>query len=242
MPWDVVDLRRLRCGDPASDALSAAFRAAAPACGWTVVREREDVCPVVTLPEGDRLRGLSSTRSSKKARHEIRRKIRRAEAAGEVALTESTRPARRPARLHRPPPGAAGASAGCSRRTPGGDASRVFIRRLFEAFGPDGPVRLSFLTVGGRRIAAGHPLRRRPDAELLQRRHRSGRPRPLAGRDHGRPLRGRRRSRPAGGGSTSCAATSRTSTSGARWTSRSSGSSSPDDRRPRPTGDVGGRR
>ena len=39
--------------------------------------------------------------------------------------------------------------------TPGGDASRVFVRRLFEEFGADGPARLSFLTVGGRRIAAG---------------------------------------------------------------------------------------
>ena len=39
--------------------------------------------------------------------------------------------------------------------TPGGRASRVFIRRLFEGFGPDGPARLSFLTVGGRRLAAG---------------------------------------------------------------------------------------
>jgi CelD/BcsL family acetyltransferase involved in cellulose biosynthesis len=36
----------------------------------------------------------------------------------------------------------------------GGDASRVFIRRLFEAFGPAGPVRLSFLTCDGRRIGA----------------------------------------------------------------------------------------
>ena len=31
----------------------------------------------------------------------------------------------------------------------------MFIRRLFEEFGPEGPVRLSFLTVGERRIAAG---------------------------------------------------------------------------------------
>ena len=31
----------------------------------------------------------------------------------------------------------------------------VFIRRLFEGFGPDGPARLCFLTVAGRRIAAG---------------------------------------------------------------------------------------
>ena len=37
----------------------------------------------------------------------------------------------------------------------GGDAGCVFIRRLFEIFGPYGTVRLSFLTVDGRRIAAG---------------------------------------------------------------------------------------
>ena len=39
--------------------------------------------------------------------------------------------------------------------TPGGEQSRVFIRRLFEAFGPADALRLAFLTVGGRRIAAG---------------------------------------------------------------------------------------
>jgi CelD/BcsL family acetyltransferase involved in cellulose biosynthesis len=39
--------------------------------------------------------------------------------------------------------------------TPGGDTSRVFVRRLFEEHGADGPLRLTFLTVGGRRIAAG---------------------------------------------------------------------------------------
>ncbi|HEY4753149.1 MAG TPA: GNAT family N-acetyltransferase, partial [Candidatus Limnocylindrales bacterium] len=38
--------------------------------------------------------------------------------------------------------------------TEGGAQSRVFIRRLFELFGPGGPLRLAFLTVGGRRIAA----------------------------------------------------------------------------------------
>jgi CelD/BcsL family acetyltransferase involved in cellulose biosynthesis len=39
--------------------------------------------------------------------------------------------------------------------TPGGQQSRVFARRLFELNGADGPLRLAFLTVGGRRIAAG---------------------------------------------------------------------------------------
>jgi CelD/BcsL family acetyltransferase involved in cellulose biosynthesis len=31
----------------------------------------------------------------------------------------------------------------------------VLFTRLFELFGADGPLRLSFLTVGGRRVAAG---------------------------------------------------------------------------------------
>ena len=39
--------------------------------------------------------------------------------------------------------------------TPGGAQSRVFARRLFELFGAAAPLRLAFLTVGGRRIAAG---------------------------------------------------------------------------------------
>jgi CelD/BcsL family acetyltransferase involved in cellulose biosynthesis len=152
MPWDVVDLRRLRCGDPASATLDAAFTAAAPSCGWTVVREREDVCPVVTLPEGVDFEGYLDT-LEKKARHEIRRKIRRAEAAGEVALTESTDPLTDLASfidLHQ----ARWGERGLFPPNAGGDASRVFIRRLFEAFGPDGPVRLSFLTVGERRVGA----------------------------------------------------------------------------------------
>jgi CelD/BcsL family acetyltransferase involved in cellulose biosynthesis len=39
--------------------------------------------------------------------------------------------------------------------TAGGAQSRVFIHRLFELFGPDGGLGLTFLTVGDRRIAAG---------------------------------------------------------------------------------------
>ena len=50
--WDVIDLRRLRCGDPTADALAAAFGAREMAEGWTLTVEREDVCPVVTLPVG----------------------------------------------------------------------------------------------------------------------------------------------------------------------------------------------
>src|SRR3982751_2233237 len=43
MPWDVVDLRRLRCGDPAADELAAAFGRREMSAGWTLNLEREDV-------------------------------------------------------------------------------------------------------------------------------------------------------------------------------------------------------
>jgi len=152
-PWDVIDLRRLRCGDPAADALATAFGAREIDAGWTLNLEREDVCPVVEFPAGLGFEDFLST-LDKKARHEIRRKIRRAEAAGDVVL------ARVPDALadldafidlHQKRWGADGLFP----PTPGGDASRVFIRRWFEESGPDGPVQLLFLTVGGRRIAAG---------------------------------------------------------------------------------------
>lgn len=152
-PWDVVDLRRLRCGDPAADALAAAFGAREISDGWTLNLEREDVCPVVTFPAGVDFDGYLAT-LDKKARHEIRRKFRRAEAAGEVRLTPSADPLADLEdfiELHQRRWG----DEGLFPPTPGGDASRVFIRRLFEECGGDGPVRLSFLTVGERRIAAG---------------------------------------------------------------------------------------
>ncbi len=90
----------------------------------------------------------------KKERHEIRRKVRRAEAAGEVRLEDSEDPlADLPAfiDLHQKRWG----EKGLFPPTVGGDQSRLLFRRLFELFGVDGPIRLSFLTVGGRRIAAG---------------------------------------------------------------------------------------
>ena len=151
--WDVLDLRRLRCGDPAADALAAAFGAREIAEGWTLNVEREDVCPVVTLPDGADMDGYLAT-LGKKERHEIRRKVRRAEAAGEVLLTESADPLADLDAfidLHQKRWGADGLFPA----TAGGEQSRVFIRRLFEAFGPDGSVKLTFLTVSGRRIAAG---------------------------------------------------------------------------------------
>lgn len=151
--WDVVDLRRLRCGDPAGDALAASFGRREMRERWTLNVEREDVCPVVTLPEGPDFEGYLST-LSKKNRHEIRRKIRRAEAHGEIRLTDSADPLADLDAfidLHQRKWG----DDGLFPPTPGGDASRVFFRRLFEEHGPDGPLRLAFLTLGDRRIAAG---------------------------------------------------------------------------------------
>jgi CelD/BcsL family acetyltransferase involved in cellulose biosynthesis len=107
----------------------------------------------VILPEGGTFDDYLAT-LGKKERHEIRRKVRRAEAAGEVRLDEATDPLTELGAfidLHQKRWGDDGLFAS----TPGGDASRRFIHRLFELSGPDGPIRLSFLTVGGRRVAAG---------------------------------------------------------------------------------------
>jgi CelD/BcsL family acetyltransferase involved in cellulose biosynthesis len=153
MAWDVVDLRRLRCGDPTADALGTAFGRREIACAWTLNVEREDVCPVLTLPDGATFDDYLAT-LGKKQRHEIRRKIRRAEAVGEVRLTDSADPLADLEQfidLHQKRWGSDGLFA----VTPGGEASRLFFRRLFEEFGADGALRLAFLTVGERRIGAG---------------------------------------------------------------------------------------
>jgi CelD/BcsL family acetyltransferase involved in cellulose biosynthesis len=143
----------LRCGDPAADALAAAFGAREMAEGWTLNVEREDVCPVVALPVDADIETYLST-LGKKDRHEIRRKVRRAEAVGEIRFEDSTDPlADLDAfiELHQKKWGVDGLFPD----TPGGAQSRVLLRRLFELHGADGPLRLGFLSVGGRRIAAG---------------------------------------------------------------------------------------
>ena len=152
-PWDVVDLRRLRLGDPAADVLAAAFGAREIAEGWTLNLEREDVCPVAQLPADSDMDGYLAV-LDKKERHEIRRKVRRAEAVGEIRLDDSPDPLADLEAfidLHQKRWG----DDGLFPDTPGGAQSRVFFRRLFELHGPVGPLRLTFLTVGDRRIAAG---------------------------------------------------------------------------------------
>ena len=152
-PWDVIDLRRLRCGDPAADALAAAFGARAGADGWTVTREREEVCPILDLPAGLDYEGYLGT-LDKKERHEVRRKVRRAEAAGDVRLERSTDPIGdldEFVDLHQKRWGADGLFP----ETTGGAQSRAFFGGLFAHYGPDDLIALHFLTVGSRRIAAG---------------------------------------------------------------------------------------
>ena len=152
-PWDVVDLRRLRSADPTVDALESAFRARAAAEGWVVTREREDVCPVVTIAMDAGFEDYLG-RLGKKERHEIRRKIRRAEAAGSVELALSPDPVAELdafVDLHQQRWGADGLFPA----TPGGEQSRFFFRRLFELGGDSRTIQLRFLTVEGRRIAAG---------------------------------------------------------------------------------------
>jgi CelD/BcsL family acetyltransferase involved in cellulose biosynthesis len=163
-PWGAVDMRRLRQADPATDALATAFGTREIGEGWTLNVEREDVCPVIRIPDGADFDGLLAT-LGKKERHEIRRKVRRAEAAGPIELVESTDPLADLDAfidLHQ----ARWGERGLFPATPGGDQSRRFIRRLFELFGEatgagtgtavagHPTVHLAFLTVAGRRIAA----------------------------------------------------------------------------------------
>jgi CelD/BcsL family acetyltransferase involved in cellulose biosynthesis len=127
-PWDVVDLRRLRPSDPATETLEVALRASAGSA-WTVARELEDVCPVVTSPSGEWDEYLATL--DKKARHEIRRKLRRAAAVGEMTV-EISAPTVEAIEafiaLHRMRFG----DDGLFPDNPGGERSRRFVHRLAE--------------------------------------------------------------------------------------------------------------
>jgi CelD/BcsL family acetyltransferase involved in cellulose biosynthesis len=134
-PWDAIDLRRLRSDDPALPALEAALDARRP--GLEVIREVEDVCPVVTAPSGDWDEYLATL--DRKARHEIRRKLRRAATAGTVSID-----------IAAPTPAAVDAFIdlhvarfghdGLFPDSAGGEMSRQFIHRLaeIELAEPDG--------------------------------------------------------------------------------------------------------
>lgn len=156
VPWDVVDLRRLRCTDPATDALALAFGRREISEGWTLTLEREDVCPVVELPAAGGVDALLAE-LDKKDRHEIRRKLRRAEAVGPVRLVDAADPLAELdafVDLHQRRWGADGLFP----PTEGGRQSRRFIERLFELAWPEGFVCLSFLDVDGRRVGAAITL------------------------------------------------------------------------------------
>ena len=152
-PWDAVDLRRMRDGDPSLEALREAFARRAEAAGWDIRVEVEDVCPVADLPAGADIDGFLAM-LGKKERHEIRRKVRRAEAAGTVELVPSPDPGADLDAfidLHQKRWGADGLFP----PTEGGAMSRRFFARLFELCAPESLLDLRFLEVDGRRIAAG---------------------------------------------------------------------------------------
>ena len=155
MPWDVIDLRRLRGDDPALPALEAAFRRHAAEQGWDVRVEQEDVCPVVNL-EGIRDWDEYLATLDKKARHEIRRKIRRAEASGPIRFELAPLDAESVdtfIELHQ----ARWGDEGLFPRTEGGDRSRRFLHRLTELEAEDregAQLQLGQVRVGDRLIFA----------------------------------------------------------------------------------------
>jgi CelD/BcsL family acetyltransferase involved in cellulose biosynthesis len=151
-PWDAVDLRRLRPVDPALAALERALREYEPE--WAVIREAEDVCPVVTAPSGDWDEFLATL--DKKARHEIRRKLRRAALVGELSIEIAS-----------PTPEAVDAfialhqarfgQRGLFPSTAGGDRSRRFVHRLAElerSEADGGQLQVGLVRCGGRLVFA----------------------------------------------------------------------------------------
>lgn len=148
--WDVIDLRRLRIGDPALPALETALAAVDSA--WDVVREQEDVCPVITAPSGDWDEYLATL--DKKDRHEIRRKLRRAGTVGELAI-DIAEPTEQAVTdfidLHTLRFG----ERGLFPTGPGGDRSRLFVQRLaqLERESADGgQLHIGLVRCGERRI------------------------------------------------------------------------------------------
>jgi hypothetical protein len=154
-PWDVIDLRRFRQGDPVLPALAAAFRDHAHEQGWQVDVEQEDVCPVIDLDGIGNWDDYLAT-LDKKARHEIRRKIRRAEATGNVRYELSDlgpEAVNRFIKLHQ----ARWGDEGLFPHTEGGERSRRFIHRLAEleaAEGSSAQLQIGSVSVGDQVIFA----------------------------------------------------------------------------------------
>lgn len=126
-PWDAVDLRRLRTDDPLLPALEQALREVS--ADWEVVRELEDVCPVITSPSGDWDEYLATL--DKKDRHEIRRKLRRAAVVGDLSVEVGPPTAEAIEvfiELHTRRFG----EQGLFPSTPGGERSRRFVHRLAQ--------------------------------------------------------------------------------------------------------------
>lgn len=153
-PWDVIDLRRLREVDAALPALEAAFNGSAGRLGWSVVREQEDVCPVVTVNGHSWDEYLATL--DKTARHEIRRKLRRAAAVGELSI-EIVPPTQvvidEFIRLHNLRFG----EQGLFPSNEGGARSRRFIHRLaeLERSEPDGEMYVALVRCGSRVVFVG---------------------------------------------------------------------------------------
>jgi CelD/BcsL family acetyltransferase involved in cellulose biosynthesis len=129
LAWDVIDLRRLREVDQALPAFESALQVIATTVGGKVIREQEDVCPVVTVV-GDTWDEYLAT-LDKTARHEIRRKIRRAATVGNLSI-EISAPTEEAVedfvRLHDLRFG----ESGLFPANEGGARSRRFIARLAE--------------------------------------------------------------------------------------------------------------
>jgi len=132
-------------GSPTLEGLSAAAEAA----GWRVEVETEDVAPRLALPStwDAYVAGLS-----RKNRHELRRKLRRLERAGEVRSAET-------ADFAAIAEGLDGFVALVRESSPEKAAFLTpererFFRAVALALAEDGGTRLSFLELGGKRVAA----------------------------------------------------------------------------------------
>jgi CelD/BcsL family acetyltransferase involved in cellulose biosynthesis len=143
--WSRYDLRSLPAASPLLATLPDALRRR----GLNVAVERDDVCPVVELP-GDWESYLAQL--NKKDRHELRRKLRRLDTAGTVRWYAVANEAGLPKaldeflRLHR---------ASRAEKAIFMDAQREhFFRELGRTFVPRGTMRLYFMEIDGRQVAA----------------------------------------------------------------------------------------